>query len=274
LKFGLADESRIILCDDLPLSENEPAITEEVVTYRFVIGTMIWLDITSSVMVGTAPRLLPYHFSVITSNSQTKLDSIMGCKNWVMLQIGRIAALHERRTQNLQEGHITCSEFEKVVYDIGKEIQCGLTQEAFEGMTIAERDSATLCNAMSCPSSLVTHFFAYMASIYLHLVIQGFRNLEELNMTISGAMEMLETHISVQLLPALVFPLFIIGCVARQEDEQVFRMYFSSPPLLDPSLKHRGRILPILEEIWNRRRTTTGYTWEYSLELSHDLLLI
>ncbi|KAK9386971.1 hypothetical protein V1515DRAFT_92610 [Lipomyces mesembrius] len=126
--LGLAEKSRTILCEDLPLSEDGPVVAEEVVIFRFLGGTIIWLDITSSIAAGKKPHLLPYHFCVIASNSQTKLEDIMGCKNWAMLQIGRIAALHEHKAQALQQGHFDCTEFEQTVGDFRREIQYGLTQ--------------------------------------------------------------------------------------------------------------------------------------------------
>jgi len=116
--------------------------------------------------------------------------------------------------------------------------------------------------------------FAIMALIYLHLVTRGFQKLEVLDAIISQALTMLRSQLPTQLLPALVAPLYIIGSVARQEDEQFFRTLFSSLPLLDPALKHRERILPVLEEIWSRRRTRPGSAWEDVFELTQDMLLI
>ena len=272
--FGLAEKARTILCGDLPLSEYEPEVAEEVVSFRFLSGTLIWLDITSSITAGTAPRLLPYHSKVIASNSQTRLEDIMACKNWVMLQIGSIAALHAHKTQALYQGNFDCTEFEQAAGDISREIQCGLTQETLEDFNISESDSATMFNAVADSATFITHIFAYMASIYLHLVTYDFQKLELLDTTISGAMRVLQTQIPTHLLAALVCPLYFIGCVARQEDEQFFRDTFSSPPLLDPSLKHRGRILPILGRIWSERQTIPSFAWKDSLEFSHDILLL
>ena len=272
--FGLAEKSRTIFFEDLPVSEYDPEVAEEVVNFRFLTGTIIWLDITSAITAGTAPQLLPYQLCGITSNSQTKLEDIMGCENWAMLQIGRIAALHEQKTQALQQGHFDCTEFEQSVGDIGREILCSLTNGSLEGFSIAERNSGATCNPIVDPPKLVTHIFAYMASIYLHLITYGFEKLEELDTTISGAMRMLQTQIPIQHLPALVLPLYVIGSVARQGEEQFFRNIFSSPPLLDPLLKHRERILPILEEIWSKRQTTPSLAWKDSLELTCDILLL
>lgn len=272
--FGLAEESRAILLDNLPLPEYEPTVAAEVATFRFVSGALIWLDVTSSVTAGTIPLLLRYHPSVLASNSQTKLEDIMGCKNWVMLQIGRIAALQEHKTPALQQGHFDYSKFEQTVNDISREIQSGLTQTALEGFNISDNGSAAIFNKMSDQTSLVTHIFTYMAIVYLHLVTLGFQELDAIDATISEAMEALQTQIPIHLLPALVCPLFILGSVKRQGEEEFFRKIFSSPPLMDPVLKHRERMLPILEEIWSRRQTTPGFAWEDSLKLTKDILLI
>ncbi|KAK9366157.1 fungal-specific transcription factor domain-containing protein [Lipomyces kononenkoae] len=270
----LAEKSRVILCDELPLSEDVPLVAEEVAAFRFLNGTIIWIDIISSITVGRAPQLLPYHLLVISSDSQTKLEDIMGCKNWVMRQIGRISALQERKTQALQQGHFAYAEIEQTVADINREIQCALTQGSLEGFSFSERDSATILSWTSDPTTIVTYIFAYMASIYLHLVTHDYQKLQVLDTSISGAMRVLKTQVPTQLLPTLVSPLYVIGSVARQEDEQFFRNIFSSPPVLDPLLQHRARILPILEEIWRRRRGTPSFTWKDALELSPDLLLL
>lgn len=126
----------------------------------------------------------------------------------------------------------------------------------------------------SDPSTLVTQIFAYMASVYLHLVTYGFQKLELLDAAVSGARKILETQIPPHLLRAIVSPLYIIGSVAKKEDEEFFRTLFSSPPLLDPLLEHRGRILPVLEEIWKRRQSTPSMAWKDALNLTQDLLLL
>lgn len=274
--FHLAEESTRILFQDLPLLEYGATVTEEVTAFRFLSGTMIWLDIMSSITAGTAPQLLPYHNTIIPPSSQTKLEDIMGCRNWVMLQIGRISSLHEHKTQSLQQGDSALIPFEQTVGDISREIQSGLAAEPSEGFSFPSCNSATITNAKSDsdPPTLVTRIFAYTASIYLHVVTHGFQKLEVLDAIISKARRILQTQDSTHLLPALVAPLYIIGSVARQGDEEFFRHLFSSPPLLDPLLDHRGRILPILEEIWKRRQTTTSIGWGDTLDLTHDLLLL
>ncbi|MCJ1328912.1 hypothetical protein MMC10_005589 [Thelotrema lepadinum] len=274
LRYGLTETTRKIICEDVPLPQYEPLLAEEVVNFRFLSGTIIWLDIISAITAGTAPYLLHRHTSVIASNSQTQLENLMGCQNWVMLQIGRIAALHRQKTQALQQAHFDCTELELIVSDISREIQSGLTQGALESFNVSELDSATAFYTTSDPSTLVTNVFAYMASVYLHLVTHGFQRLEELDATMFRAMRTLQSQVSIHLLPALVLPLYIIGSVAKQGDRQFFRNAFSSAPLLDPIFEHRRRVLPILEEIWARSQITPGFSWQDSLELTNNLLLL
>jgi len=131
-----------------------------------------------------------------------------------MLQIDRIAAL---------KGYFDCSGFEQTVGDISQVIQSGLAQTVLESFNISERDSAAaIFNKISDQHSLITHISAYMAIVYLQLVTRGLQELDAIDTTISEAMEILQTQIPTYLLPALVYPLFILGTVARQGEEQKF----------------------------------------------------
>lgn len=271
--FGLDETSRTILWENLPLSGHPPLVEAEVTSFRFLGGTMIWLDIVSSITSGTSPHLLPYHVPTISPESPTKLEEIMGCENWVMLQIGRIAALHERRIQALHQGHFDESEFERAVGDAGRQLQYGISQGHLEGLDISDHKSAAP-GSLENERTLVTRFFAYMASVYLHLVAHGFQRLEELDAVIPPAMELLQDRVPTHLLPALVCPLYVIGSVSTPANEAIFRRYFASSPLLDPFFPFRSKILPILEEIWRMRRTIPSVSWKDSLDLTKDVLLI
>jgi hypothetical protein len=134
--FNLSGESTRILRDDLPLPESRAKVTEEVTAFRFLSGTMVWLDIISSITAGKSPGLLSYYPSIITSNSQTKLEEIMGCKNWVMLQIGHISALYEQQTQTGLSGDVTNMESEQAMDDIMRQIWYGLTIRVSEGLKL------------------------------------------------------------------------------------------------------------------------------------------
>jgi hypothetical protein len=139
-ELGLDERSRAILTGDFPLTQYEPIITEQVVTFRFSVGTMFWLDIISSITAGTAPFLQPLHFTVLTSSAQIKLEDIMGCRNWAMLQIGRIVALHKHMAQTMQEGRFNYLEIGETAADISKYIILGLSGDDSEGFEIHRLD--------------------------------------------------------------------------------------------------------------------------------------
>ena len=271
---SLADASMTIINEGLSVFGYEPEIVNEVVSFRFLNGTILWLDIISSITTGTRPRLLSYHTIALASDSQVKLEDIIGCQNRVMRQIGRIAELYERMTQVLQQGQLGRTEFEKAACTIGGEIQYDLGKEPLESSNPSGLDKySEISNLVDLPK-LITRIYSYTAFIYLHLVIYGFQKTEILNSTISKVLKMLQDLVPTHLLTSLICPLYIIGCAARQEDEQFLRRIFSTQPLHDLLLQHRSRILPILEDIWIRRRTTSEFGWKDSLELVKNVLLV
>jgi hypothetical protein len=272
--IGVAETPRNNVFGNQAITNYEAEATEETVNFRFVSGALIWLDIFSSITAGTTPQLLSYHSVSIDPDSQINLANIMGCNNNAMLQLGRLAAIYGQKSEALRHGDFDCSQLEQVVDDISREIQCGLAQGALEDFNISGDASATAFHTIADSSKLVTHLFLQMATVYLHLIVQGFQNLTLLDTTISDAIKMLQSRTPTHLLPALVCPLFLIGCVAKEEDKQFFRHVFSTLPLLDPLLNHRGRILPILEDVWSRRGTVLGYGWVDCVALTKDLLLI
>lgn len=267
--------------DDLPVLEGEnPLATQEAVAFRFLTVTVVWLDIISAITAGTAPRLVPSHDREMVWNcSQTKFENVIGCKGWVLLQIGRVAALHAHKTQALTEDQSTNIAIQETVSDIGKEIQGGLNQIALEGFCLAEggpcdNSASNLRSTAVDECTTVTNVYTYMASIYLHLVTHGFQQMELISPNICAALGMLHAQVPAHLLPSLVCPLFVIGCVAPQEGMPFFRNIFSSPPLLDALFEHRMKLLPVLEETWRRRQSADNMSWAQVLELAPNMLPI
>jgi hypothetical protein len=278
--FGLTEESKTIIFAGISLSEAsglDPTVFEEVTIFRFLSSVVIWLDIMYSISTGKTPEILPYHFCIISSTSKTRLENVMGCQNWVMLQISRVTALHVYKTKGLREGYFNSTEFEQTALDIRGEIDNGLcagtTTSTVPSSGYESYDLAP-CGTKAESRTLVTSIFIHMASIYLHLVVHGFRELDLLDAELSIVMRKLQTEITPNILPALVAPLFVIGSVARAADEQTFQAALSSLYLLDPLFPHRRRLLPLLVDIWGRRRNTAEFLWIHVLDLIKDLLLI
>ncbi|KAL3450273.1 fungal-specific transcription factor domain-containing protein [Aspergillus insuetus] len=268
LHCGLSQKSKTLIQHGMPLGHFDPAddgatIVQEVVTFRFMEATIIWLDLIASITSGVSPTLLQVHSHTFRPHSPTKLEKIVGCPNWLVIHIGQTADLHARMAdaQRLgMETESTRTRFLQEYDSIRDKIQSGL---------VDTRKSPT--SGLSAPIPAMV--FPHMAVIYLHLVVHGFQDLDRLGGVISEAMQILQNEVPCNLLSAMIAPLFIIGCVARQDWEQGYiRTVLSSAPVIQPLLKHRSRVLPALENVWIGRQTP-GFTWSDAIRACGDLLL-
>jgi len=271
--FGMDERTSSLLWENLPLSDCDPAVIGEAASFRFLGGTVIWLDIVASITAGTEPLLLPYHIPAIAPHSETRLEAIMGCQNWVMVQIGRIAALHASRIRASEQGTPGDAKSESSSRSIVKELQDGLSQMGWEPSDAVRRRFGIAADTTD-PCRLVTLMFAHTAFMYLHLATRGFEALEAISPPYIMAMELLRGGIPMDLLPALVTPLYFLGSVARYTDRPFLRGLLASPALLHPLSGHRAMIMPVLEEIWRKRDAAPGSALADSVWLGQDLLLI
>ncbi|KAL4945484.1 fungal-specific transcription factor domain-containing protein [Aspergillus oleicola] len=253
--FELTERSKTFLYGSSPLGhfdpqDDGPKIVKEVATLRFMEATVIWLDLIASITAGTTPKLLSYHTIVLQNQPQAGLESIFGCPSWIAIHIGQISNLHYRITQAKQQGAPFNSD------NLRRDIQNGL---------VTARGSTILS-----PLAMV---FNNMALAYLHLVVHDFQQLDLVNGVVVETMQIVHTQVPCNVVPAMVCPLFIIGCVVKPgEEQQSFRTALSSHPMMGPLMRYRSRILPILQEVWIERENPT-FTWSDVLEKSHDLLL-
>lgn len=253
---------------DNQISKWDPVTLVEATTFRFLVSTLIWLDITSSITTGTKPSLSSHHHHIINPESHIKLDKIMGCEGWVMSIIGRISTLHESKLKAQEtQDNVICSEFEQALHDIRNEILPFLAQPVpsnnqFSGFQPADA------------TTFLTHGFASMALVYLHLITYGFQHMELVPSSACASGIILHGQIPTNVGPSLICPLFIIGVASKEEDKEFFQTFFSSPVILNPAMQHRRRILPVLEEIWRRRAASAILTWHECTGLTSGLLLI
>ncbi|PVH88372.1 hypothetical protein DL98DRAFT_403861 [Cadophora sp. DSE1049] len=258
-----------------PLWEGQP--NENVTSFKFLCGVIIWLDILDSITSGKSPCLLNLHSHALSPSSHIKLEAIIGSSNWAILQIGRIVALHENKVQLLQTGCLGSesgrAEFDQKVDEIRHELQCGLTEQALVCLRVHSKPVAPADTSLH-NQAIVTRLFALAASIYLYLVVQGSH--QETGPLAEEAMMILRTQMPRDLMHVIIFPLYIVGYVASPDDQPFFRCVFSATPVLEPSLEHRSKILPLLEEAWLARDDALdGGGWQRSLKsLSESNILL
>ncbi|KAE8449585.1 hypothetical protein EG329_007915 [Mollisiaceae sp. DMI_Dod_QoI] len=252
------------------------APSEEKAIFRFMSGVVIWLDMLASITMGTSPNLLEFYSHSIAPGSHIKLENIVGCNNWVAMQLGRIAALHQCRASTSQNNCLNINDFEAQAEDIRTELQRGLTELCFSSLEINQEEPAKTFGPTSKPPAFITRMFTLSAGIYLHLVVHGFEpHSEALSLLTTEAMMVLRSQVPREMMHTIICPLYIVGSVATGNDQTLFRCVFSAMPVLDPSLEHRSKILPLLEKIWHQRETShIRLSWQDSLNLSDQNLLL
>lgn len=243
---------------------------EQKAIFRFMGGVILWLDTISSITMGTSPALLEYHAHALSNASHIKMENIIGCSNWVLLQIGRISSLHELKVHIASNGCPNTADWQTQAGDIRARLQEGLTEMCLTNLTLDQPVPTTF------GSPFITRMFGFAAATYLYLVTNAFdMNDEMLNLLRTEAMMVLRTQVPAEMMHTIIFPLFIVGCIASVDEQPFFRYVLSSTPVLDPSLEHRGKILPLLERIWQRREMIGSLlSWEDSLKLADQNLLL
>ncbi|KAF5868962.1 putative c6 transcription protein [Botrytis fragariae] len=266
------DESTaIVLPTACELLNNEPSII-----FLFLSGAVMWLDVVSCITTGKSPQLLDLHHTAF--GRQIKLEKIMGCKNWVMTEIGRISTLHEFKRNGLQSGTFDAHSFEIQADVIRQAIQRGLNEQFLTELRITNPKTTSHGESRISDQAVITRLFTRAACIYLELVVHGFKVVEEkpdLYSIIAEPLMMLPTILHEDLIRAIVCPLYILGCVAKVKERDTFRKIFSAPSMNDPFMHHRSTILPFLENVWILRDThSNNVSWECVLQLSDDKTLL
>ncbi|KAL2206910.1 hypothetical protein CC79DRAFT_1370305 [Sarocladium strictum] len=263
-----------VLRGELPVEDRLAAAISQVDASRFVGGTVLWLDILASITAGSSPKLLSFHESALGPESSIFLEDIMGCKNIVMAQIGSIANLHAVRNDVSMQGIAACANSVAVVQSIETELTAALANVPSNDSSFADNMLHGALEDSSRNIAVVTSLFAHAANIYLHLVLHGLGESEALQDHIAKMMDIFRTQVSTKTLPALMFPLFMVGCaVSTAEGRDFVRSIFALPVLVNPLMKHRLMMLPTLEKIW-RELSVRQVSWSDALLFSVGMLLL
>ncbi len=173
--LGLVDSPDTLFDGQLTLvTHHDRPPSEEAAIFTFLSGVTIWLDVLSCITTGKSPRLLEFHQHAVSCTSAIKLENIMGCKNWGILQIGRIASLHHDRTQAFQQGTLDTTELESRAEDIKQTLRNGLDEFSLASLEISSQANFAFDLPRNTELYIITRIFTLTATIYLHLVAHGY----------------------------------------------------------------------------------------------------
>ncbi|KAF4505495.1 hypothetical protein G6O67_007439 [Ophiocordyceps sinensis] len=272
-----------------PWSTNQAAL-------RFFTATLLYLDVLSSVTLGTSPRLCHYQAAVIPGCSTVPrgmepvpagplfLDDFFGLPNWIVQALGDVAGLEAWKRLQMQAGSLSVDELASRGQLLGDAITGGL--EALEhqaGDDDSSRptwfpalvaDPITGPNTRQQPDFQMIWLLATLS--YLKVVILGWQpSNPQIRCPVSRATERLSRIPKGSCLRALAWPFCISGCLSPAEDEHAYRaMAQTQGPLqIFGTVKEA---MQIMEKVWSRRgRTDETWTVSRCLNvLGHGVLLI
>ena len=251
----------------------------EQVAFRFFAPLLVADDIIASTSLAEEPRLYKYHAGLLSGEPQRELpvdlEAVMGCQNWVLLQIGEISALAAWKRRQAGNGDDTASELARR----GNAIQGALNsrldsmRNSQDSQPRTAQSSELDHNAVlglfsewqsqSQPSTTasqrraVTEIWAYAAIIYLLVTLHGGHSTQvEIRQNVDRVVALLAHKLSTPaLLRTVAWPFCVAGCLAAPEQEAFFRHQAES---LQPTglfvTVHKA--MEIMEQVWLKRAMT------------------
>jgi hypothetical protein len=240
----------------------------EQAAFRFSSALLILDDIIASIVLQEQPRLLDYHDSILgdtaTSGGTLQLETIIGCQNWVFLEIGKIATLDAWKQRSKRTGSLDVIELVHRATSIRHSLQEKLLRHAISPLVLSETkhsmfealaaDLSEQPRHGSCQISVVTRVWAHAALIYLSVVVSGWQPANfEVRHNVGQVMDLLTHRLQPPaLLRTVVWPFCVAGCMAERTQENHVRGLVAAlhPPSVFGTVR---KALEIMENVWSSR---------------------
>lgn len=251
-------------------SQQTGAWNSDQAAFRFYTALLIVDDIVASTCMQEAPRLVEYHVRLLTSGRSSderpplKLEDFVGCENWVMLEIGKIAGLDAWKKSMKKAGKLDMMELVARASAIKQALLGSLARvDAAANMPNANwLGLFTLYNDRPPPMpgsgvAFVTRVWAHAALLYLSVVVSGWQPASDgIRENVVRTLALLEQMAKPELLRTMVWPFCMVGCLAEPEEEYRLRA------MADALVPHRlfgpaRKALEIMENVWRRRGELT-----------------
>ncbi|KAL6918215.1 hypothetical protein FSST1_009710 [Fusarium sambucinum] len=206
--------------------------------FSFLITQALWFDILACVSTGRVPRIA---YQQWLEESDLEMADLMGCYNWVMVAIGDLAHLQawkedmqDKRTLSVPELVIKCQNIET-------RLQNG----------IVELEVAQNADTETPHATWVSHIFALAALVLSSTIVSGpWASLPEIKETVAKAVDLLRDWPRAITLQGLVWPLYIIGCMAETEQQGFFESLLTNLIRECGGIGNSGTVLKIMKNCW------------------------
>lgn len=273
-KHGKPDMVTIVQTLSKPSWQKEPA--ERTVwhcdqgAFRFYSAVLIFTDIIASTCLESPPRLRNYHDIIIQDNDtpnppceKIRMENFFGCQGWVLLTVSDIAVLDAWKKEAQAHGHFCLNELIDHGSLLHQRLQRGLARLERESFRRRPFDISSVLRSYYRPDAAhhmrvdeqvsATRIWALAATAYLSVVVTGWTAATRTaTSSIAIAMQLLYGISSPAVLRSLSWPLYVLGCLATKEQEQLFvHMATSMGPLLEFGTV--GEAMRIMKKVWELR---------------------
>ncbi|KAL9113214.1 MAG: hypothetical protein Q9227_002549 [Pyrenula ochraceoflavens] len=240
----------------------------EQAAFRFSSALLIFDDIIASTVLQRRPKLYEYHHCHLGSTDGNSfsidLQAVVGCQNWVLLQIGEIAVLDAWKQQCVEAENLSVVELVHRATPIRLALEAHLVRLEANPETISEEHSGMLdiftaddrqqSGTSTQQSCLVTRVWAHAAFLYLCVVVSGWQPASvEVRHHVYRIVELLTEQMSPPaLLRTMAWPFCVAGCLAEPTHEASLRRLVEllRPPSVFGTVR---KAFEIIENVWRNR---------------------
>ncbi|KAH8197766.1 hypothetical protein TruAng_008055 [Truncatella angustata] len=251
--------------------------------YRFFVSNLMVNDIISGCALRKAPKLKRYHNELLGRLSRDQkptldLEDITGCQNWVLIQIGEIAALTEWKDRKRKEGSLSSPALSQRASTIQSALHAGCQQLESCSVTRIESEAAKE-SALDPPyfatdyllsselRGTITHIWAHAAFLYLQSVVVGCQpSNPQIHDCIEQTIYEFKILKSPTMLRSLSWPIFVTGSLASGEQTSSIRALIDSMGTLY-KVGTTHHVIAALEKLWADRSASNSDDWDLAIYL-------
>jgi hypothetical protein len=247
---------------------------------NFLVGAVLWFDIMSCASTNEAPRLRTEALDLL--QGQIDLANIIGCRPWVALAVGDIAALSAWKTEAISTSSLSFWKLFEQGDPIRKRLRDGIASlraeidESFAALGLSHLGTMGAYLVLANPGvqqealkRAITLVFAHAAQVYLNTVISGADpKLDDVRNSVvdtMNALQELQFICDAQALRNLIWPICIAGSMAEDVPTQ---SYFGS---LIQDLGEEAHAfgnttdtLRIMQKCWASRDKNGSECWDWA----------
>jgi C6 transcription factor Pro1 len=256
----------------IPLSKDELHATASLgptlsIALDFFTTAFVWFDAISCITTGLRPSC-PEWLSclLLEEDGRFQLCKLMGCRNWAIVMVLKIAALEVWKTECQCNGILNVRELAGRAASIEKELEYELAAN-------------TKAVSKDWKTQAVTNIFGCSALTYLHVVRFGaYPELPKIRDSVLRTLEAFQALPTVHWTRTLVLPFFIAGCMTMPQDERKFKEIACTAS--SQRLANFAIATKVVQDCWAVRRESEepcfrGVDWKTAMKrLGTDVLLI